>query len=47
VSDLVDQKTVGWFQGRMEYGPCALGNRSILADPRKPDMKDRINRGIK
>jgi carbamoyltransferase len=47
VSDLVDQKTVGWFQGRMEYGPRALGNRSILADPRKPDMKDRINRGIK
>jgi carbamoyltransferase len=47
VSDLVDQKTVGWFQGRMEYGPRALGNRSILADPRSAGMKDRINVGIK
>ncbi len=47
VSDLVDQKTVGWFQGRMEYGPRALGNRSILADPRSAGMKDRINLGIK
>lgn len=47
VTDLVDQKTVGWFQGRMEYGPRALGNRSILADPRSADMKDRINLGIK
>jgi carbamoyltransferase len=47
VTDLVDQKTVGWFQGRMEYGPRALGNRSILADPRSAGMKDRINLGIK
>lgn len=47
VTDLVDQKTVGWFQGRMEYGPRALGNRSILADPRSSGMKDRINLGIK
>jgi len=47
VSDLVDQKTVGWFQGRMEYGPRSLGNRSILADPRSAGMKDRINLGIK
>ncbi len=47
VTDLVDQKTVGWFQGRMEYGPRALGNRSILADPRSAAMKDRINLGIK
>jgi carbamoyltransferase len=47
VTDLVDQKTVGWFQGRMEYGPRALGNRSILADPRSTTMKDRINLGIK
>lgn len=47
VSDLTDQKTVGWFQGRMEYGPRALGNRSILADPRHAGMKDRINVTIK
>lgn len=38
---------VGWFQGRMEFGPRALGNRSILADPRSPRMKDRINAKIK
>ena len=43
VSDSTEQKTVGWFQGRMEYGPRALGNRSILADPRSADMKDQIN----
>ena len=47
VSDLTEQKTVGWFQGRMEYGPRALGNRSIIADPRSADMKDRINVSIK
>ena len=47
VTDLVEQKTVGWFQGRMEYGPRALGNRSIIADPRSANMKDRINVGIK
>jgi carbamoyltransferase len=47
VTDLIDQKTVGWLQGRMEYGPRALGNRSILADPRSAGMKDRINLGIK
>jgi carbamoyltransferase len=47
VTDLAEQKTVGWFQGRMEYGPRALGNRSILADPRSAGMKDRINLGIK
>lgn len=47
VTDLVEQRTVGWFQGRMEYGPRALGNRSILADPRSASMKDRINLGIK
>jgi len=40
-------KVVGWFQGRMEFGPRALGNRSILADPRRPDMKDRVNRAVK
>ena len=38
---------VGWFQGRMEWGPRALGNRSILADPRRADMKDILNRKIK
>ena len=38
---------VGWFQGRMEWGPRALGNRSILADPRRSDMKDILNRKIK
>ena len=38
---------VGWFQGRFEFGPRALGNRSILADPRRADMKDRINEKIK
>jgi len=40
-------KIVGWFQGRMEFGPRALGARSILADPRRPDMKDILNRRIK
>jgi carbamoyltransferase len=38
---------IGWFQGRMEFGPRALGCRSILADPRDPDMKDRVNDSIK
>jgi carbamoyltransferase len=38
---------VGWFQGRMEWGARALGNRSILADPRRADMRDIINRKIK
>ena len=38
---------IGWFQGRMEWGPRALGNRSILADPRRADMKDILNRKIK
>ncbi len=40
-------KVLGWFQGRFEWGPRALGNRSILADPRRADMKDRVNRIIK
>lgn len=40
-------KVVGWFQGRMEFGPRALGNRSILADPRRPEMKDIINEKVK
>jgi carbamoyltransferase len=38
---------LGWFQGRMEFGPRALGNRSILADPRRADMKDVLNMRIK
>ena len=38
---------VGWFQGRMEFGPRALGHRSIVADPRRPDMKDILNARIK
>ena len=38
---------VGWFQGRMEWGPRALGNRSILAHPGLPDMKDVLNARIK
>jgi len=40
-------KVVGWFQGRMEYGPRALGNRSIIADPRHPEMQKRLNLKIK
>jgi carbamoyltransferase len=40
---LATGKVVGWFQGRMEYGPRALGNRSILADPRHPEMQKRLN----
>ena len=44
---LAEGKIVGWFQGRMEFGPRALGNRSILADPRKGDMKDILNHRVK
>ena len=40
-------KVVGWFQGRMEFGPRALGARSLLADPRNPGMKDLINAKVK
>jgi carbamoyltransferase len=40
-------KVIGWFQGRFEWGPRALGNRSILADPRNPQMKDIVNTKIK
>lgn len=47
VDRLVDGKVVGWFQGRFEWGPRALGNRSILADPRRADMKDIVNTKIK
>jgi carbamoyltransferase len=44
---IADGKIVGWFQGRMEWGPRALGNRSILADPRRPDIKEILNAKIK
>lgn len=48
VSDwLIEGKVVGWFQGRMEFGARALGNRSLLADPRRTDMRDIINLKIK
>ena len=40
-------KVVGWFQGRMEFGPRALGNRSIVADPRRADMRDTLNKRVK
>jgi carbamoyltransferase len=45
--EIHDGKIVGWYRGRIEFGARALGNRSILADPTKPDMKSRINRVIK
>lgn len=44
---MADGKVVGWFQGRMEWGPRALGNRSIVCDPRRADMKDILNAKIK
>ena len=44
---IADGRVVGWFQGRMEWGPRALGNRSILCDPRRADMKDILNIKIK
>lgn len=44
---IADGKVVGWFQGRMEWGPRALGNRSIVVDPRRPEMKDILNRRVK
>jgi carbamoyltransferase len=47
VDRLQEGKVIGWFQGRFEWGPRALGNRSILADPRRPDMKDIVNSKIK
>ena len=47
VDELQAGKVVGWFQGRFEWGPRALGNRSILADPRRSDMKDIVNIKIK
>jgi len=44
---IAEGKVVGWFQGRMEWGPRSLGNRSILVDPRRPEMKDILNSRIK
>ena len=44
---LTQGKVIGWFQGRTEFGPRALGNRSILADPRNSEMKDIVNKKIK
>jgi carbamoyltransferase len=44
---IADGKIVAWFQGRMEFGPRALGNRSLLADPRRPDMRNILNQRVK
>jgi carbamoyltransferase len=44
---LADGKILGWFQGRMEFGPRALGARSILADPRDPEMNAKVNNAVK
>jgi carbamoyltransferase len=44
---IADGQVIGWYQGRMEWGARALGNRSILADPRRRDMRDIINQKIK
>ena len=46
-ASLVEGKIIGWFQGRMEFGARALGARSILADPRQEDMRDRVNVVVK
>src|SRR5579864_7033817 len=47
VDALVEEKAVGWFNGRMEFGPRALGNRSILGDPRSPSMQKALNLRVK
>ena len=44
---LAGGKIIGWFQGRMEFGPRALGHRSILADPRDPEMNAKVNKAVK
>jgi carbamoyltransferase len=46
-ADIADGKVVGWFQGRMEFGPRALGNRSIVADPRRREMQTILNERVK
>ena len=45
--ELANEKTIGWFQGRMEFGPRALGNRSIIADPRSSKMQKNLNLKVK
>ena len=45
--DLAQSKALGWFQGRMEFGPRALGNRSVLGDPRSPTMQKTLNLKVK
>ena len=47
VNYLIENKIIGWFQGRSEYGPRALGNRSILANPTIIDNQDYINKQVK
>ena len=47
VSALANEKAIGWMQGRMEFGPRALGGRSIIADPRSPKMQNQLNLKIK
>ncbi len=47
VDDILAGKVIGWYQGRFEWGPRALGNRSIMADPRRAEMKDIVNSKIK
>ena len=44
---LSEKKVIGWFQGRMEFGPRSLGNRSIIADPRPADMQKSLNLKVK
>ena len=44
---LSNEKAIGWFQGRMEFGPRALGNRSILGDPRSDKMQKNLNLKVK
>ncbi|HYE65555.1 MAG TPA: carbamoyltransferase C-terminal domain-containing protein, partial [Pyrinomonadaceae bacterium] len=44
---IADGAIIGWFQGRMEFGPRALGNRSFLADPRRADMRELLNKKVK
>ena len=47
IDDIINQRAVGWMQGRMEFGPRSLGNRSILADPRSDNMQSTLNLKIK
>jgi carbamoyltransferase len=44
---LNEGEILGWFQGRMEFGPRALGSRSIIADPRDPEMNSKVNNAVK